>query len=255
MNGTAQGKKINFHVLTLFPDMFVSPFAEGIVGRARQNGLLDLSVQDIRDYAHDRHRTVDDYPFGGGAGMLMKPEPLFEAVEAVQRSAGLDSSAPVVLMSPQGRTLRQPVVEELAKHNDLVLVCGRYEGVDERVRQHLATDEISIGDYVLSGGELAAMVVIEAVSRLVSGVVGSIESTQGGSFTTRLLQHPQYTRPSEFRGWAVPDVLLSGDHQEVARWRRQESLRRTFERRPDLLDSASLSEEDRRFIASLRRAC
>ncbi len=244
---------MRFHVLTLFPGMFASPFAEGITHRAQQNGLLDIRVCDIRAYTHDRHRTVDDYPFGGGAGMLMKPEPLFEAVEAIRSAWGIDESGPVVLLSPQGRPLTQRVVEGLTRSRDVVLVCGRYEGFDERVRRHLATDEISIGDYVLSGGELPAMVIIDAVSRLVPGVVGSIESTQDDSFTTRLLQHPQYTRPAEFRGWRVPDVLLSGNHAEIERWRRQESLRRTFERRPELLDSVPLSEEDLRFIESLRR--
>ena len=238
--------------MTIFPGMFVSPFAESIIGRAQKQGLVDIGVHDIRDYAHDRHRSVDDYAFGGGPGMVMKPEPLFEAVEAIRASSGLDEAARVVLLSPQGRTLTQSVVEELARHRDLVLICGRYEGVDERVRRHLATDEISIGDYVLGGGELAAMVVIDAVSRLVPGVVGSLESTQDDSFTTGLLQHPQYTRPAEFRGWPVPEVLLSGDHAEVARWRRRESLRRTFLRRPDLLESAQLSEEDRGFIETLR---
>ena len=241
-----------FHVLTIFPDMFVSPFAESIIGRAQKEGLVDIEVYNIRDYASDRHHTVDDYPFGGGPGMVMKPEPLFEAVEAVRSSASLDEDTPVVLLSLQGRTLTQPVVEELAEHRNLVLICGRYEGVDERVRQHLATDELSIGDYVLTGGELAAMVVIDAVSRLVPGVVGSKESIQGDSFTMGLLQHPQYTRPPEFREWAVPEVLLSGNHAEIARWRRQQSLRRTFLRRPDLLQSAPLSAEDRRFIEGLR---
>ena len=186
---------MRFHVLTLFPGMFGSPFAEGIVRRAQDRGLIEIGVRDIRDYAHDRHRTVDDYPFGGGAGMLMKPEPLFEAVEATRASADIEESAPVVLLSPQGRTLTQRVVEELSQSGDILLICGRYEGVDERVRQHLATEEISLGDYVLGGGELAAMVVIEAVSRLVTSVVGSIESTQDDSFTTGLLQHPQFTRP------------------------------------------------------------
>ena len=244
---------MRFDVLTLFPEMFAGPLGLGIIHRAQQQGLIDIRLHDIRDYTHDRHRTVDDYPFGGDAGMLMKPEPLFEAVEHVRTSGGLDESAPVVLLSPQGRTLTQSVVEELALHRDIVLVCGRYEGVDERVRRYLATHEISIGDYVLSGGELAAMVVIEAVSRLVSGVVGSIQSTEDDSFTTGLLQHPQYTRPAEFRGLAVPKVLLSGNHAEVARWRRRESLRRTFHRRPDLLDSVQLSDDDRRFIETLRR--
>lgn len=232
--------------------MFDSPFAEGIIRRARDNGLVDIKTHDIRDYTHDRHRTVDDYPFGGGAGMLMKPEPLFEGVAAIRGSTGLSDSAPVILLSPQGRTLKQRVVEEIAGHDETVLICGRYEGVDERVRQHLATDEISIGDYVLGGGELAAMVVIEAVSRLLSGVVGSIESTQDDSFTTGMLQHPQYTRPAEYRGWTVPPVLLSGDHGKVARWRRRESLRRTLERRPDLLDGAELSDENRQLLDELR---
>ena len=232
--------------------MFDSPFAEGIIRRARDNGLVDIKTHDIRDYTHDRHRTVDDYPFGGGAGMLMKPEPLFEGVAAIRGSTGLSDSAPVILLSPQGRTLKQRVVEEIAGHDETVLICGRYEGVDERVRQHLATDEISIGDYVLGGGELAAMVVIEAVSRLLSGVVGSIESTQDDSFTTGMLQHPQYTRPAEYRGWTVPPVLLSGDHGKVARWRRRESLRRTLERRQDLLDGAELSDENRQLLDELR---
>jgi len=242
---------MRFHVLTLFPGMFTGPFDEGIIARARKSGVLDIRAHDIRDQAHDRHRTVDDYTFGGGPGMLMKPGPIFEAVEAVRASAGLDDGVPVVLMSPQGRRLTQPIVEELSRNDDLVLICGRYEGVDERVRQHLATDEISIGDYVLGGGELAAMVLIEAVSRLVAGVVGSMESTEDDSYTTGLLQHPLYTRPAEYRGMAVPDVLLSGDHAEIARWRRRESLRRTLQRRPDLLDTAELSDEDRKLLDQL----
>ena len=242
---------MRFHVLTLFPGMFQSPFADGIIARAVSKELLDISLYDLRDHAVDRHGTVDDYPFGGAPGMLMKPEPLFAGVESIRTSASLDDAVPVVLLSPQGRRLNQTVVEDLSREDDVVLVCGRYEGVDERVRQYLATDEISIGDYVLGGGELAAMVVIEAVSRLVSGVVGSIESTQDDSFTTGLLQEPQYTRPAEFRGREAPAVLLSGNHAEIARWRRQESLRRTFERRPDLLETAELTDEDRRFIDSL----
>ena len=243
---------MRFHVLTLFPEMFSGPFDHGIAARARNNGAIGISLVNIRDHARDRHRTVDDYTFGGGPGMLMKPEPLFEAVGALRASADLDDGVPIVLMSPQGRRLTQPVVEELSGKHDLVLVCGRYEGFDERVRRHLATDEISIGDYVLGGGELAAMVLIEAVARLVEGVVGSIESTQDDSFATGLLQHPQYTRPAEFRGMRVPDVLLSGDHAEIARWRRREALRSTLGRRPDLLDTADLSDDDRRFLDRLR---
>ena len=245
---------MRFHVLTIFPGMFTSPLAESIIGRARKKGLIDISINDIRDYAHDRHRSVDGYPFGGGPGMVMKPEPLFDAVEAIRSSASLEASLPVVMLSPQGRTLTQSVVEELAGYEELVLICGRYEGVDERVSRHLATDEVSIGDYVISGGELAAMVVIDAVSRLVPGVVGSAESTQDDSFTTGLLKHPQFTRPADYRGRTVPEVLLSGNHSEIARWRRQQSLRKTLKRRPDLLETAPLSEEDLRFIETLRGA-
>jgi tRNA (guanine37-N1)-methyltransferase len=247
-----QSPVIRFHVLTIFPGMFESPLSESIVGRARERSLVEVRLHDIRDHATDRHRSVDDYSFGGGPGMVMTPAPLFDAVEAVRQSESLDETAPTILLSPQGRTLTQPVVEELARHRDLVLVCGRYEGFDERVRQHLATDEISVGDYVLSGGELAAMIVIDAVTRLVPGAVGSSESTRDESFTTGLLEYPQYTRPAEFRGWSVPEVLLSGDHKAIERWRRRESLRRTFGRRPDLLDPATLSDEDRRFLDSLR---
>ncbi len=243
--------RIRFHVLTLFPGMFEGPFSEGVVARGQEKGLLEIGVHNFRDHAQDRHRTVDDYPYGGGAGMLLKPEPLFDAVEAVRSNAGLEPSAPVVLLTPQGRPFDQRVAEELARCRDIVLICGRYEGVDERVRRRLANDEISVGDYVLSGGELAAMAVIEAVSRLVPGVVGSPDSTTAGSYTSGLLQHPQYTRPSEYRGWPVPEVLLSGNHAEIAHWRRRESLRRTLERRPDLLETASLTEEDRQFLETL----
>jgi tRNA (guanine37-N1)-methyltransferase len=244
--------RVRFHVLTLFPGMFEGPFSESIIARARRNGLVEISVYGLRDYAHDRHRTVDDYPFGGGGGMVMKPEPLFEGVESVRATASVGEDAPTVLLSPQGRTLTQSIVEELAGYREMLLVCGRYEGVDERVTKHLATDEISVGDYVLGGGELAAMIVIEAVCRLIPGVVGSIESVQDDSFTTGLLQHPQYTRPDDFRGWRVPDVLTSGNHADVDRWRREESLRRTYERRPELLDSAELSDDDRGFLKGLR---
>ena len=244
---------MRFHVLTLSPNVFESPLSDGVMGRAVQNGLLDVRIHDIRDYSQDSHRSVDDYTFGGGPGMLMKPEPLFLAVESVKQSWSLSDATPVILLSPQGRKLTQQVVEELAGSEEQVLVCGRYEGVDERVPQHLATDEISVGDYVLSGGELAAMVVIEAVTRLIPGVVGCSDSTENDSFTTGLLENPQYTRPSEFRGWSVPEVLLSGNHAKIAMWRRRESLRRTYERRPDLLETVDLTDEDVRFIESLRR--
>ncbi|MCH7624858.1 MAG: tRNA (guanosine(37)-N1)-methyltransferase TrmD [Chloroflexi bacterium] len=242
---------MRFHVLTLFPGIFQGPLSESILSRAIGKGLIEVGLHDIRDQADDRHRTVDDYPFGGGAGMLMKPEPLFKATESVFESASLPVDTPVILMTPQGRRLDQRIVEDLTTKKDLVIICGRYEGVDERIRQHLATDEISIGDYVLGGGELAAMVLIEAVSRLVPGVVGSMESALDDSHTTGLLQHPQYTRPAEFRGWSVPDVLLSGNHAEIERWRRRESLRRTALRRPDMLQNVELSDEDRNFVDTL----
>ena len=246
---------MRFHVLTLFPKMIEGPLGESIMGRAVRQGVISVQVHNIRDFTHDRHRTVDDYPYSGGPGMVMKPEPLFEAVETLRDSGALGESAEVILLTPQGRTFTQRVAEELAGCDEMALICGRYEGVDERVRRYLATDEISIGDYVLGGGELAAMVLMEAVSRLVPGVVGSAESTGNDSFTTGLLQHPLYTRPARFRDWDVPEVLLSGHHAEVSRWQRLESLRRTFERRPDLLDGLGaddLSIEDRRFLEDLR---
>ena len=235
---------MRFLVFTLFPGMFGGPLGDGIIGRAVRNGLIEVGLYDIRDFAHDRHSSVDDYPYSGGPGMVMKPEPVFEAVETARERENVGEDAPVILLTPQGRPFTQRVVEELAGYNELSLVCGRYEGFDERIRQRLATDEISVGDYVLAGGELAAMVVIEAVSRLVPGVVGSPESPANDSFSTGLLQHPLYTRPARFRDMEVPPILLSGNHGEVARWQRRESLRRTLERRPDLLEGAELSDED-----------
>ena len=227
---------------------------DGIMARALRRGLVSIGLHDIRAFTHDRHSTVDDYPYSGGPGMVMKPEPLFEAVESVRQAENVDESAPVILMTPQGRVFNQAIAEELAARDELILICGRYEGFDERVRRHLATDELSIGDYVLTGGELAAMVVIEAVSRLAPGVVGSPESPANDSFTTGLLQHPLYTRPASFRDMDVPEVLLSGNHAEVARWQRRESLRRTLARRPDLLARLrpdELSDEDRHFLDTL----
>ena len=246
---------MRFHVLTLFPEMFEGPLGYGILARAQKRGLLSVGLHNIRDFAHDRHSTVDDYPYSGGPGMVMKAEPLFEAVETIRDTESLHGSTPVVLLTPQGRVFNQSVAEELARHDALVLICGRYEGFDERVRQHLATDELSIGDYVLGGGELAAMVVVEAVSRLIPGVVGSPESPANDSFATGLLQHPLYTRPARFRDMDVPEVLLSGNHGEVARWQRRQSLQRTLERRPDLLARLhpdQLSDEDREFLDALR---
>lgn len=242
---------MRFHVLTLFPKMFEGPFSEGVIKRGRDSGVIQINIHNIRDYTHDPHRKVDDYPFGGGPGMLMKPEPVFKAVETLKHSDELEESLPIILLSPQGRKFTQTTAAKLAHCRELLLICGRYEGVDERIRTHLATEEISVGDYILSGGELAAMVLIEAVSRMVPGVLGSINSSDDDSFMKGLLQHPQYTRPAQYREWTVPNVLLSGNHAEIERWRRRESLRRTFQRRPDLLETLHLSFEDRCFIESL----
>lgn len=218
-------------VVTIFPEYLAGPLDAALIGKARARGLLDISLRDLRDHTHDRHRTVDDEPFGGGPGMVMKPEPWFEAVEAIEGWEG----ARRLLLSPAGRRFDQRAAEELARCPHLILMCGRYEGVDERVATGLATDEISVGDYVLAGGEAAALIVVEAVTRLVPGVVGEPASLEEESFTTGLLDYPHYTRPAEFRGVAVPDVLLSGNHAEIERWRREEARRRTLERRPDLL--------------------
>ena len=242
---------MRFHVLTIFPGMFDGPMSESIIARAVERGLVEINLHDIRDYTTDRHHSVDDYPYGGGYGMVMKPEPILRAVDSVKAGACIDDSDPVILLTPQGTPLTQPVVERLATHRDLILVCGRYEGVDERVREGAVTCEISVGDYVLSGGELAAMILIDAVTRLIPGVVGSIESTQNDSFSTGLLQFPQYTRPFVYNGHEVPEVLLSGNHGQIETWRRQEALRRTWERRPDLLEDADLTPDDRRFIDEL----
>ena len=217
-------------VLTLFPQMFPGPLSAGVTGRGLASGLVTLRVHNLRDYTHDRHRQVDDVPYGGGAGMVLKPEPIFEAVRA---RAG---KGPVILLTPQGELLNQGLVRELAGHEDLYLICGRYEGVDERVATHLVDKEISIGDYVLTGGELPALVVIDAVSRLVAGVLGSEESPKDESFDQHLLEYPHYTRPAEFEGHPVPEVLRSGHHAEIERWRRAQAAERTRRRRPDLLD-------------------
>ena len=218
-------------VLTLFPGMFSGPLDDSIIKRARAEGLLDLAVHNLRDYTHDRHRTVDDKPFGGGPGMLLKPEPIFEAVEHLARD-----QTRVILLSPAGRTLNQAIARELARQEHLLLVCGSYEGVDERVREALADDELSIGDYVLTNGALPAMVIIEAVTRLLPGVLGDDQSSHDESFSGGLLEYPQYTRPAEFRGLKVPEVLLSGNHAEIAKWRAHQAKKRTREQRPDLLE-------------------
>lgn len=242
-----------FHILTLFPEAFQGPVDHGIVGLACSKGLVSIELTDIRFYTDDAHGTADDYQFGGGHGMVLKPEPIFRAVETVLEpyDPGQRKKIPVILFSPQGLALDQDMVESLAEAPALVLVCGHYSGVDERVRQHLATQEISVGDYVLAGGELPAMVLIEAVSRLVPGVVGAPENVTEDSISSGLLQHPLYTRPAEFRDMEVPEVLRSGHHAEIAGWRRRESLRRTLERRPDLLDKAALTQEDLKYLGTL----
>ena len=239
-------------ILTLFPQMFEVPFSFGILRRAVDSGLVRLNLHDIRAYTHDKHHTADDYPYGGGAGMVLKPEPIFEAVESIK--AGIkdeDGELPVVLLTPQGRLFSQSIAQELAEYRHLVLICGHYEGVDERVREHLATDEISIGDFVLTGGEIPAMVVVDAVVRLLPGVLGSEDSPLDDSHASGLLKYPQYTRPADYRGWSVPEVLLSGNHARIAKWRREQIIQRTLERRPELLDKANLGLEDRQLVKRL----
>ena len=232
---------LSFEILTLFPRMVEGPLGESILGKARQKGLLEVAVTDIRDFAHDKHRVCDDTPYGGGAGMVMKPEPLVEAIEAAR---GRNPGARVVLMGPRGRVFDQRVAHELYAHRALVLVCGRYEGVDERVLEFV-DEELSLGDFVLTGGELAAMCVVDAVARLEPGVLGNVASTSSESFEEGLLEYPHYTRPPDFMGRRVPAVLLSGDHARVAKWRRTMSLKATRERRPDLFARLTLSEQDR----------
>jgi tRNA (guanine37-N1)-methyltransferase len=246
---------MRFDILTLFPALFSGVFEESIIKRAVESGLVTIAVHNIRDHATGKHRITDDEPYGGGGGMVMKAGPIFRAVEAVLggEEPPEDTSDPtqIVLLSPAGRLFNQAIARELAAHERLLLICGRYEGVDERVREHLATDEISVGDYVLSGGEIPAMVIVEAVTRLLPGALGDPLATVRDSHASGLLEHPHYTRPAVFCGWAVPEVLLSGNHAEVDRWRRQQSLLRTYQRRPDLLADADLSAEDREFLQHL----
>jgi tRNA (guanine37-N1)-methyltransferase len=243
---------MRFDILTLFPGLFSGVFEESIVKRAIESGLVTIALHNIRDYTTDKHHVTDDEPYAGGGGMVMKVEPIFRAVEAVLGEQGVptnkDSPTQIILLTPAGRLFSQAVARKLAGRERLLLICGRYEGVDERVRDHLVTDEISVGDYVLSGGEIPAMVIVEAVTRLLPGALGDPLATTQDSHSRGLLEHPHYTRPAEFRGWAVPEILLSGHHAEVARWRRQKSLLRTAERRPDLLAKAELTQEDRQFL-------
>jgi tRNA (guanine37-N1)-methyltransferase len=238
-------------VVTIFPKMLEAALAEGVIGRARQAGVVDVRIRDLRDHTDDRHRTVDDVPYGGGPGMVMKPEPLFRAVDAIRAERG--EPAAIVLMTPQGRRFTHAEAERLSRLDRIVLLCGRYEGIDERVTASVVTDELSIGDYVLTGGEFAALVVIDAVLRLVPGVVGDAGSVESDSFVRGLLDHPHYTRPAVCRGQAVPDVLVSGNHGEIERWRRHERLRRTMERRPDLIDRATLTADERRELEAIRQ--
>ncbi|MEJ5200471.1 MAG: tRNA (guanosine(37)-N1)-methyltransferase TrmD [Anaerolineae bacterium] len=280
---------MHFDIFTLFPGMFAGIFDDSILKRARDAGIISIALHNIRDYALGRHRVTDDTPYGGGGGMVMKPEPIFRAVETVlshepgwslsgplavsastageeapaegaaEESASgapavaLPSDVPIILLSPQGRTFTQAVAQELAGYRRIALICGRYEGVDERVRTGLATDEISIGDFVISGGELAAAIIVDAVTRLLPGALGCEMGAYEDSFATGLLEYPQYTRPAVFRGQGIPEILTSGDHARVARWRREQALRRTWERRPDLLRSAPLSDADRAFLARLEQ--
>ncbi len=247
---------MHIDILTLFPQMFDSPFSASILKRAIDRKLVSVSLHNIRDHTHDKHHTVDDYAYGGGTGMILKPEPIFETVESIKSGyANQESSqSPVILLTPQGRCFSQEIAYELSQCGHLILICGRYEGVDERVREHLVTDEISIGDYVLSGGEIAAMVVVDAVVRLLPGVLGSEASAIDDSHATGLLEYPQYTRPAVYRGWSVPQVLLSGDHAQIAKWRREQAIQRTLERRPELLDKASLRLEKRQLVNRLKKS-
>ena len=243
---------MKFDIVTIFPRMVVAGLAEGVVSRGIARGLIDVAVHDLRDYTVDRHRTVDDVPYGGGPGMVMKPEPLVRAVEAIRAQRGAPDA--VVLLTPQGRAFRQPEAVRMSRLSHVVLLCGRYEGMDERVRDLVAADELSIGDYVLSGGELPALVVVDAVSRLVPGVVGDEQSVEQDSFSDGVLDYPHYTRPAEFGGLKVPDVLLSGHHADVRRWRRKTALARTLERRPEMLDDAVLDDEDRALLTDIRES-
>jgi len=239
---------MRFEVFTLFPEVFEPYLQTSILLRARQRGLLEVELHNIRDWTSDRHHVTDDEPYGGGGGMVMKPDPIFAAVEGV---LGAPPACPVILLTPQGRPFSQALAQELAQQPRLGLLSGRYEGVDERVRQHLVSDEISIGDYVLTGGELPALALIDATARLLPGALGDPDGAQDDSHAMGLLEYPHYTRPPDFRGWRVPDVLVSGDHARVARWRREQALLRTWQRRPDLLANAPLTEADRKFLASL----
>ena len=241
---------MRFDILTLFPELFPPLYKEGILGRAVKKGLVDIRLTNIRSFAHGRHNVTDDRPYGGGDGMVMKPGPIFRALNSIER---LNEKTPVILLTPQGRTFDQSIAWELSEREQLILVCGRYEGVDERIRTGCIDMELSIGDYVLSGGELGAMVLLDAISRLVPGVLGGERSNKEDSFEGGLLEYPHYTRPNIFDGEGVPEVLLSGDHEKIRKWRRVESLKRTLERRPDLLKKVRLTDEDKVFLKEIKR--
>ncbi|HTX90335.1 MAG TPA: tRNA (guanosine(37)-N1)-methyltransferase TrmD [Anaerolineales bacterium] len=245
---------MDFDVFTLLPEVFPPYLESSILQRARQRGLIDVRIHNIRDWAADKHHVTDDEPYGGGGGMVMKVEPVFAAVESVlgPRDGSSAPGCPLILLTPQGRVFNQKIAIEFSQCPRLALLCGRYEGVDERIREHLVTDEISIGDYVLTGGELPALILIDAVARLLPGVLGDPDGAMDDSHATGLLEYPHYTRPPEFRGWTVPETLVSGDHARIAKWRREQSLRRTLKRRPDLLENAPLSEADRKSLKKIK---
>ena len=249
---------MQFEVFTLLPEVFPSYLDTSILKRARERGLINVNVHNIRDYTHDRHNTTDDQPYGGGGGMVMKPEPVFEAIETVLGLASPlstpepESNIPIILLTPQGRVFNQSIAKELSQHKKIALLCGRYEGIDERIRENLVTDQISIGDYVLTGGELPALILIDAVSRLLPNVLGDPTGAEDDSHAMGLLEYPHYTRPPEFRGSKVPDVLLSGDHKKIDKWRREQALLRTLQKRPDMLETAELTKEDKKFLEKLK---
>jgi tRNA (guanine37-N1)-methyltransferase len=249
---------MQFEVFTILPEVFPAYLETSIIKRARERGLINVQVHNIRDYTHDKHHMTDDTPYGGGGGMVMKPEPVFEAIESVlglnsyQTPPGPDSNIPIILLTPQGRVFNQSIAQELSQHPHIALLCGRYEGIDERIREHLVTDEISIGDYVLTGGELPALILIDAIARLLPDVLGDPTGAQDDSHAMGLLEYPHYTRPPEFRSWRAPDILLSGDHAKIEKWRREQSLLRTFKKRPDMIEKAELTKKDLKFIDELK---
>mgnify|MGYP001598210542 FL=1 len=242
---------MRFDILTIFPDFFESPLKQSILGKAVENRLVEVHIHDIRDFALNKHSTTDDYPYGGGEGMVMKAEPIVGAVESIKKA--LNHDVKVILTTPRGRQFNQQSAAELARLNSLIIICGRYEGVDERVKELVVDMEVSVGDYILGGGETASMVIVDAISRLIPGVLGSAMSANDESFSRGLLEYPQYTRPEYFRGSRVPEVLLSGNHREIKRWREKESIRKTIENRPDLLEKIQLTEEEKSVISELKK--